>query len=132
MEKSPLGYLSVKKRKAPPDSYKYENHMGILGINYLVKALKPKIVLIGEYGMEFKEQSETIMTNLRKELDTPSILVDLGLKILVQSIVSLAYNNVKTIDEIIAKELMLAAKNDPNSRAVKRKDEIERMAVSAR
>jgi small subunit ribosomal protein S7 len=62
----------------------------------------------------------------------PQRRVDLGLKILVQSIVAMAYNNVKTIDEIIAKELILAAKNDPNSRAVKRKDEIERMAVSAR
>ena len=62
----------------------------------------------------------------------PQRRVDLGLKILVQSIVSSAYNNVKTIDEIVAKELMLAGKNDPNSRAVKRKDEIERVAISAR
>jgi small subunit ribosomal protein S7 len=63
---------------------------------------------------------------------SPQRRVDLGLKILVQSIVSSAYNNVKTIDEIVAKELMLAGKNDPNSRAVKRKDEIERVAISAR
>ena len=63
---------------------------------------------------------------------SPQRRVDLGLKILVQSIVSSAYNNVKTIDEIVAKELMLASRNDPNSRAVKRKDEIERVAISAR
>ena len=62
----------------------------------------------------------------------PQRRVDLGLKILVQSIVAGCYNNVKTIDEIIAKELILAARNDPNSKAVKRKDEIERVAVSAR
>jgi len=34
--------------------------------------------------------------------------------------------------ENIAQELMLAAKNSQESRAVKRKDEVERIAVSAR
>jgi small subunit ribosomal protein S7 len=62
----------------------------------------------------------------------PQRRVDLGIKILVQSIVAQAYNNISTIDEIIAKELILAARNDPNSKAIKRKDEIERVAISAR
>jgi small subunit ribosomal protein S7 len=62
----------------------------------------------------------------------PQRRIDLGIKILVQSIVGTTYNNVKTIDELLANELMLAAKNDQNSRAVKRRDELERMAISAR
>lgn len=62
----------------------------------------------------------------------PQRRVDLGLKIIVQSIVGLAYNNIITFEELLAKELILAASNDPNSKAVKRKDEIERVAVSAR
>ena len=62
----------------------------------------------------------------------PQRRVDLGLKIIVQSIVGLAYNNITTFEELLAKELILAAKNDPGSKAVKRKDEIERVAVSAR
>lgn len=62
----------------------------------------------------------------------PQRRVDLGLKILVQSVVGAAYNNIITFEELLAKELILAAKNDANSKAVKRKDEIERVAVSAR
>ena len=34
--------------------------------------------------------------------------------------------------KLLANELILAARNDNNSRAVKRKDELERIAISAR
>jgi small subunit ribosomal protein S7 len=63
---------------------------------------------------------------------SPQRRVDMGIKILVQSIVGMTYSNVKTIDELLANELILAARNDNNSRAVKRRDEMERMAISAR
>jgi small subunit ribosomal protein S7 len=62
----------------------------------------------------------------------PQRRVDLAIKLIVQATVGLAYNNIKTIDELLAKELILAGKNDNNSRAVKRKDEMERVAISAR
>ena len=62
----------------------------------------------------------------------PQRRVDLALKLIVQGTVGLAYNNVKTIDELLANELILAGRNDTNSRAVKRKDELERVAISAR
>ena len=62
----------------------------------------------------------------------PQRRVDLALKLIVQATVGLAYNNIKTIDELLANELILAGKNDTNSRAVKRKDEVERVAISAR
>jgi len=62
----------------------------------------------------------------------PQRRVDLALKLIVQGTVGLAYNNIKTIDELLANELILAGRNDTNSRAVKRKDELERVAISAR
>ncbi|WP_457558874.1 30S ribosomal protein S7 [Candidatus Harpocratesius sp.] len=62
----------------------------------------------------------------------PQRRVDLALKLLVQATVGKAYNNIKTIDELLANELILASRNDTNSAAVKRKDEMERVAISAR
>lgn len=63
---------------------------------------------------------------------SPQRRIDLALKLIVQGTVGLAYNNVKTIDELLANELILAGRNDTNSRAVNRKDELERVAISAR
>ena len=63
---------------------------------------------------------------------SPQRRVDLALKLIVQGTVGLAYNNIKTIDELLANELILAGRNDTNSRAVTRKDELERVAISAR
>ena len=51
---------------------------------------------------------------------------------LVQAIGARSHSNVKQFEENLAQELMLAANNSQESRAVKRKDEIERIAVSAR
>jgi small subunit ribosomal protein S7 len=62
----------------------------------------------------------------------PQRRVDLAIKIIIQSVVGLSYNNIRTIDELLGNELILAARNDNNSRAVKRKDELERIAISAR
>lgn len=62
----------------------------------------------------------------------PQRRVDLALKLLVQATVGKAYNNIKTIDELLANELILASRNDTNSAAVKRRDEMERVAISAR
>ncbi|MHA1613151.1 MAG: 30S ribosomal protein S7 [Promethearchaeota archaeon] len=62
----------------------------------------------------------------------PQRRVDLALKLIVQATVGLAYNNIKTIDELLANELILAGRNEAGSRAVKRKDEMERVAISAR
>ena len=62
----------------------------------------------------------------------PQRRVDLGIKLLVQAIGQRAHSNLLTFPENIAQELILAAKNSQDSRAVKRKDEIEHIAVSAR
>lgn len=63
---------------------------------------------------------------------SPQRRVDLALKYIVQAIGSRSRSNVKQFEENLAQELILAAKNSQDSRAVKRKDEIERIAVSAR
>lgn len=63
---------------------------------------------------------------------SPQRRVDLAIKYLVQAIAGAAHNNIKTFEETLATELILAARNSQDSRAVKRKDEIERIAVSAR
>ena len=62
----------------------------------------------------------------------PQRRVDLAIKYLVQAIGARSHSNVKMFEENLAQELILAANNSQESRAVKRKDEIERIAVSAR
>ena len=62
----------------------------------------------------------------------PQRRVDLALKYLSQAIASRSHSNERQFEENLAQELILAAKNSQESRAVKRKDEIERIAVSAR
>ena len=62
----------------------------------------------------------------------PQRRVDLGIKYIVQAIGARSHANEKTLAENLAQELLLASRNSQESRAVKRKDEIERIAVSAR
>ena len=63
---------------------------------------------------------------------SPQRRVDLAIKYLVQAIGSNSHSNLRTFTENLANELILASKNSQDSRAVKRKDEVERIAVSAR
>ncbi|MBY8984618.1 MAG: 30S ribosomal protein S7 [Candidatus Lokiarchaeota archaeon] len=62
----------------------------------------------------------------------PQRRVDLALKYLTQAIGQKSHSNENLFEENLAQELILAANNSQDSRAVKRKDEIERIAVSAR
>ena len=63
---------------------------------------------------------------------SPQRRVDLALKYIVQAIGARSHSNELSFEENLAKELIQASKNSQESRAVKRKDEIERIAVSAR
>ncbi len=96
-------------------------------INVLVKAIentapREETTQISMGGISYQQAVDI----------SPQRRVDGALKLIVQAIFAQAYNNIKTIDEIVAGELVLAARNDHNSKAVKRKDEIERVAISAR
>jgi small subunit ribosomal protein S7 len=62
----------------------------------------------------------------------PQRRVDLAIKYLVQAIAGRSSSSLKAFEENLAQELIVASKNSQESRAVKRKDEIERIAVSAR
>ena len=62
----------------------------------------------------------------------PQRRVDLAIKYLVQAVGSRSHSNLHNFEENLAQELIMAAKNSQESRAIKRKDEIERIAVSAR
>ncbi|TKJ21278.1 MAG: 30S ribosomal protein S7 [Promethearchaeota archaeon Loki_b32] len=62
----------------------------------------------------------------------PQRRVDLAIKYLAQAIGARSHSNVRQFGENLAQELMLAANSSQESRAIKRKDEIERIAVSAR
>ena len=63
---------------------------------------------------------------------SPQRRVDLAIKYLVQAIGAKSHSNEKEFAVNLAQELILAASDSQESRAVKRKDEIERIAVSAR
>ena len=63
---------------------------------------------------------------------SPQRRVDLAIKYLTQAIASRSSGSLRNFEEIIAQELINASKNSQESLAVKRKDEIERIAISAR
>ena len=69
----------------------------------------------------------------RKAADTSPIRrVDLALRHIVEAVYHSSYKNKMTVTEGLAQELIQAASNSPNSKAVKRKEEKERIARSAR
>ena len=64
---------------------------------------------------------------------SPIRRVDMALRNIALAAIMRSFNTKKTLEEALAEEIIAAAKNDiQNSYAVKRKDEIERIAKSAR
>ena len=62
----------------------------------------------------------------------PQRRVDVSIRLLANSVKKSSFNNVRAVDEILAEQLILAGSNNPNSSAIKRKQDIERVALSAR
>ncbi|HIQ23567.1 MAG TPA: 30S ribosomal protein S7 [Pyrodictium delaneyi] len=62
----------------------------------------------------------------------PQHRVDVALKHLTEGARMCAFNNPKPIEECLADELIAAAEGDPKSFAVRKKEEIERIALSSR
>jgi small subunit ribosomal protein S7 len=58
--------------------------------------------------------------------------LDMALRNICLAAIIGAFDKKKTLSEAVADEITLAAKNDPNSYAIKKRDETERMARSAR
>jgi small subunit ribosomal protein S7 len=62
----------------------------------------------------------------------PQRRIDIAIKFLTEGTVSASFKNPKTIEECLADEIMAAAAKNPKSYAISKKDEKERIALSAR
>ena len=58
--------------------------------------------------------------------------VDLALRFIAEGVREATYSNPQTIEEALAKEIILASNNDMASHAVKKKNEQERIAMASR
>jgi small subunit ribosomal protein S7 len=63
---------------------------------------------------------------------SPLRRVDLALRFISEGARLAAYSSMKTIEEALADEIILAANNDANSYAIKKKNEQERIAMASR
>ena len=63
---------------------------------------------------------------------SPQRRVDLALRFISLAVRETSFSINKSAEEILANEIILAARNDPNSFSIKKKFEQERMAMSAR
>jgi small subunit ribosomal protein S7 len=63
---------------------------------------------------------------------SPSRRVDLALRRICLGALETSHGNKKSIEECLAEEIILASKNDMNSHSVAKKEELERVASSAR
>lgn len=63
---------------------------------------------------------------------SPQRRVDIALRHITELSRKASHNNPRTVDECLAEELILAAARDPKSASVKRRDEIERIALASR
>ncbi len=58
--------------------------------------------------------------------------VDLAIRFITEGARECSFGKVKPIEQCLAEEILLAAKNDPQSYSIKQKEEIERIALSSR
>ncbi len=63
---------------------------------------------------------------------SPQRRVDLALRFITEGASSCAFNNPKPIEECLAEEIIRASRSDPQSYAIRQKEEIERIALSSR
>jgi len=63
---------------------------------------------------------------------SPSRRLDIALRNISKGAIKASFKNKKSVSECIADEILLASKNDMNSFSVSKKEEIERVAQSAR
>jgi small subunit ribosomal protein S7 len=71
--------------------------------------------------------------NVPKSVDvSPMRRLDIVLRLLASGATEASFKSTKPIDQCLADEILKAAKNDPQSFAIAKKDEVERVAKSAR
>lgn len=83
-----------------------------------------------------REETTTISyggISYHKAVDvSPQRRVDLALRNIARGTLAASFKQKRTFSQALADELILAANNDPKSHAVARKEETERVAISAR
>ncbi len=62
----------------------------------------------------------------------PQRRVDLALRFITEGARQASFSNPRSIEECLAEEIILAARNDPRSYAIRQKEEIERIAMASR
>ncbi len=62
----------------------------------------------------------------------PQRRIDIAIKFIMEGTWSASFKNPKSIEECLADEIMAAATKNPKSYAISKKDEKERIAISAR
>ncbi len=62
----------------------------------------------------------------------PQRRADIALRHISEAARAASHNNPRSIDECLAEELILAAARDPKSQSVRKRDEIERIALASR
>ncbi|MGA2666431.1 MAG: 30S ribosomal protein S7 [Nitrososphaerales archaeon] len=63
---------------------------------------------------------------------SPTRRMDIALRFISEGVREAAFGNMKSVEEVLADELILAASGDSNSHAVKKKNEQERIAMASR
>lgn len=63
---------------------------------------------------------------------SPQRRIDIALRFIVRGIKEQAFGNRKTLEEVVADQLIGAANNEGNNFAIRRKQEVERVAFSSR
>lgn len=63
---------------------------------------------------------------------SPQRRVDLALRFIADGARNCAFNNPKPVEECLAEEIIRASRGDPQSYAIRQKEEIERIALSSR
>jgi len=63
---------------------------------------------------------------------SPTRRIDIALRFISEGVREAAFGSMKTVEEVLADELILAATGDSNSYAVKKKNEQERIAMASR
>ncbi len=63
---------------------------------------------------------------------SPTRRMDIALRFISEGVREAAFGSMKTVEEVLADELILAASGDSNSYAVKKKNEQERIAMASR
>merc|ERR1712093_841920 len=106
---------------------------------YIAVKQKPKYYTFlphtaGRYAQKrFRKAQCPIVERMTNSLDvSPLRRVNLAIYLLTTGAREAAFRNIKTIAECLADELINAAKGSSNSYAIKKKDELERVAKSNR